>query len=314
MPVRMLLASMALLLVNLVYRPDVILAADSGAHNCLSVTRFLLREEYSLVLHGLEIISFFHEEHQSRIHKHLVRQLYDRAYRIITVSSSTRDVLLDKLPSLEPKTQVVLHGISMPETENPDALAQTVRRSLGISDDAYVILTVARLAPGKGQDHVIRALPQILARHPETAYVIVGSGTCRQELGDLARQLNIQQAVFFVGDVPRERVWAYYHACDIFVMLSRWESLGIVFLEAAACGKPVVTGRQGGVAEAVDDGVTGILVDSDDLKEVSKAILSLIEDQEMSQLMGRNAREHYVRKYSSKSMALKTLSAVLGED
>jgi phosphatidylinositol alpha-1,6-mannosyltransferase len=112
----------------------------------------------------------------------------------------------------------------------------------------------------------------------------------------LARKNGIDGKVIFAGRLPDEKLPEYYAACDVFVMLSRevrtrnggtlGEGFGIVFLEAGACGKPVIGGRTGGISDAVLDGVTGLLVDPDDHYAVAKAIISILKDGDLAHRLG----------------------------
>lgn len=167
-------------------------------------------------------------------------------------------------------------------------------------EDKRVILTVARLVRVKGIDMVIKALPRVLEAVPNAVYLIVGDGPLRAELEQLAEALRVRDKVLFAGavdylsdDLPR-----YYRACDVFVMVSRrlsqgreLERFGMAYLEAGACGKPVVAGRGGGVEEAVEDGVTGLLVDPLDVNEIARAIVRVLEDEELARRLGENGRK-----------------------
>lgn len=180
---------------------------------------------------------------------------------------------------------------------NVDPTPIRVRHAMG---DAPTILTVARLVEKKGIDMVLRALPSILYAVPEVRYLIVGDGPLRPQLQALAKELGVARHVLLVGavehnssDLPR-----YYCACDVYVMPSRSlpghgevESFGISYLEAGACSKPVVAGRSGGVEEAVDDGVTGLLVDPLDIDEIANAIVKVLKDGNLARRLGENGRK-----------------------
>jgi len=159
-----------------------------------------------------------------------------------------------------------------------------------------VILTVARLmAARKGVENVLAALPMVLQEVPEVAYLIVGEGPARGTLEALVQQQGLVNAVVFTGAVSDADLPAYYNACQVFVMPScplprrgEVEGFGIVYLEAGACGKPVVAGRGGGVGEAVQDGVTGLLVDPQDVPQIAGAMVRLLQDPALAAELGRN--------------------------
>ena len=157
-----------------------------------------------------------------------------------------------------------------------------------------VLLTVGRLEERKGHATVLRALPQILQSCPDAIYVVVGTGDGLPDLGldALARKLGISDHVVFAGQAPPERLCAFYRSCDVFVMPNRTlpngdtEGFGLVFLEAAACGKPVIGGRDGGVPDAVVDGQTGILVNGASVDEFADAALRLLTDPDLAARLG----------------------------
>ncbi|MGW4892007.1 glycosyltransferase family 4 protein [Kitasatospora sp. NPDC004240] len=151
------------------------------------------------------------------------------------------------------------------------------------SGTAPVILCVARLVPRKGQDTLIRALPLIRRAVPDAVLVLVGRGPDERRLRALARRYAEPGAVVFAGGREHALTPADYAAADVFAMPCRTrragleaEGLGIVLLEAAACGLPVVAGRSGGAPDAVLDGVNGTVVDGRDPAEVAGAITRIL--------------------------------------
>lgn len=161
-----------------------------------------------------------------------------------------------------------------------------------------VILTVARLVERKGIDMVIRAMPRVLEAVPDAVYLVIGTGPYRGKLERLARESGLEERVIFVGYILDEELSCYYGACDVFVLVSRtladkgeMEGFGIVYLEAGACGKPVIGGRGGGTSEAIEDKVTGLLVDPLDVNEIAKAIVKVLKDEELARKLGENGRK-----------------------
>ncbi|MBM7567588.1 glycosyltransferase family 4 protein [Paenibacillus sacheonensis] len=163
----------------------------------------------------------------------------------------------------------------------------------------YMILSVGRLVTRKGHDRVIQAMPAILKQIPHAVYVIVGDGPDRERLELLARKTGVMDVVLFVGSVSgSEQVNDYYNLADQFIMVSRElesgdaEGFGIVYLEAASAGLPVIAGRSGGASEAVQDGVTGLLVDPESLEEIAGSVVRLASD---AALRNRLVRDGYKR-------------------
>jgi phosphatidylinositol alpha-1,6-mannosyltransferase len=160
-----------------------------------------------------------------------------------------------------------------------------------------VIVCVARLVHRKGQDQLIKALPAILKRYPDAILLIVGQGPIEQMLRNSARQLAVTHKVIFTGRVPHADLADYISLGEVFAMpvRSRFygfevEGLGISYLEASACGLPVVVGKSGGAVDAVIDQVTGLLVDGKNVNEITDAICRLLADPAKAQAMGQAGR------------------------
>lgn len=177
-----------------------------------------------------------------------------------------------------------------------DVDANPVLREYGLRGHK-VILTVARLFPRKGIDTVIRALPHVKEEILDVVYLVVGEGPDRQRLERLVGTLGLGDHVVFAGSVSDAELPAFYAACDVFVMLSRTietdgeiEGFGIVYLEAGACGKPVIGGASGGVQEAIEDGVTGLIVDPQNPSATARAIVRLLRDESLARTLGRHGR------------------------
>lgn len=180
----------------------------------------------------------------------------------------------------------------------PDPAAQEdLRRRYGIGERPTVVC-VSRLVPRKGQDMLIKALPGIRRRVPDTALVIVGNGPYADDLHKLAGQVGVTDHVVFTGAVPGAELPAHYAMADVFAMPCRTrgsgldvEGLGIVFLEASAAGVPVVAGDSGGAPEAVKDGETGRVVDGRSIEELTDAVSSILDDRALAARMGETGRQ-----------------------
>lgn len=185
----------------------------------------------------------------------------------------------------------------------PGAGGAEVRARLGLGDRP-VVVCVSRLVPRKGQDVLVRALPEIQRRVPGAALLIVGGGPSLTSLQSLASSVGVASSVVFTGSVPWEELPAHYDAGDVFAMPCRSrlaglevEGLGIVFLEASATGLPVVAGRSGGSPDAVLDGVTGHLVDGTSTSDVAGQVASLLEDPVRARAMGEAGRAWVEREW-----------------
>jgi phosphatidyl-myo-inositol dimannoside synthase len=138
-----------------------------------------------------------------------------------------------------------------------------------------VIITVSRLAKSeryKGHDRVIGVLPEILLVYPDAIYLIVGEGDDRPRLESLSAALGLTEKVKFVGQVTSEELPDYFRLADVFVMPSTGEGFGIAFLEALACGIPVIGGNQDGSLDALCDSAIGTAIRPEDREELASAI------------------------------------------
>jgi len=209
-------------------------------------------------------------------------------------------------------TTVVAPGVDTDRFRVLDNVARrAARERFGIPVDAELIVGVSRLVPRKGFDTAIAAVARMARARPNLELVIAGAGRDEGRLARLARDRGAP--VRFLGRVSFEDLPLLYGCADVFTMLcrNRWlgleqEGFGIVFLEAAACGVPQVAGASGGAAEAVDDGVTGIVVDDpDDVDEVVKAFEHLLDDDAVRRSMGAAARVRAEAEFSYEVLAEK---------
>ncbi len=184
-----------------------------------------------------------------------------------------------------------------------------------------VLLTVARLVPRKGHQVVIRALPKVLQEIPDLHYLIVGAGAERNNLAKIVRELNLDDAVTFAGDVPHERISEFYNLCDVFIMANRLEpegdveSFGMVFTEANAVGKPVIGGKSGGASEAILEGVTGYLVDPNSTEHVADRLLKLFRRADLRKTMGSAGLSRVMTEFNwaNRGRQLREICAELSE-
>ena len=185
---------------------------------------------------------------------------------------------------------------------SPQNSAQ-LRKELKI-DDKRVIVSVGRLVHRKGQDHLIQAMPEILKRVPDAHILMVGQGPYLSHLKKLVQELNLVDHVSFIGRIQYAQLPQYICAGDIFAMPSRSrffglevEGLGIVYLEASACGLPVIAGSSGGAPDAVLVGVTGMVVDGENNQEIAAGAIKLLQDLPASKAMGLAGREWIIENW-----------------
>lgn len=184
------------------------------------------------------------------------------------------------------------------ERFRPDPAARArLRERYGLGDRP-VVGCVSRLVPRKGQDVLVRALPEIRRRVPDAALLVVGGGPDAARLRRIVAEVGVGEHVVLTGGVPADELPAHHAVPDVFAMPCRTrgagldvEGLGIVYLEASATGVPVVAGRSGGAPETVVDGTTGCVVDGTDVAEVAGRVADLLADPARAAALGRAGRE-----------------------
>ena len=200
---------------------------------------------------------------------------------------------------------------------HPEHDGTTARRLAGIAAGRPVVLSASRLVARKGQDVLLRAWPGVLRRAPEAALLIVGNGPAEPRLRRLASRLGVGGSVHFLPGVSWDQMPRVYAVGDVFALPCRTrlgglepEALGIVFLEAAASGLPVVVGASGGAPETVVDGETGYVVDPRDPGQVAERVAALLGAPRAAERMGAAGRARMVAEWSV-SRAVDTLRQLL---
>jgi phosphatidylinositol alpha-1,6-mannosyltransferase len=206
----------------------------------------------------------------------------------IAVSDYTSGLMTRYHPNC-PRVKTVHLGVDSTYFHPPES-TEKAKAALGLSGKK-VILTIARLVQRKGHEQVIRSIAQ-LKDDLDIIYIIGGKGAFSEELMAIAQRLGTEHCVQFVGFIPEQEKVNYYQACDIYVMPSSSdeqmgdvEGFGLTYLEANACGKPVVGSRQGGCPEAVADGISGLLVDPDKQDELTNTLRRLLQDEALYRRM-----------------------------
>jgi phosphatidylinositol alpha-1,6-mannosyltransferase len=230
-------------------------------------------------------------------------------------SLAQADLLLPMSDATERRLKVLIeaNGNPLPTIEvmrarvdlerfNPSVPTAHVRPWLGLDEDARLVLCFGRLVKRKGVHRLIAIMESLTASHPDVVLVVAGTGPQEARLRRKAARQGGR--VMFTGRVSAEQTPSIYAAADVFALpvADRWfgletEGLGIVLLEAAACGTPCVTGRSGGTVEATVHGATGLVVDATDKRELVTALRRLLDDPEEARRMGRVGRALVAGRY-----------------
>ncbi len=251
-------------------RPDLVITT----HLNFTVAAYWLKRitgiPYCTIAHGIEAWDIKNPSLKKALHN---------ADLILAVSSYTRNRLL-KEQNLDPKKVSILPNTFDPSRFQIRPKPDHLLKKYGLKPEQAVILTVGRLSDVeryKGYDQVLQALPEIRQTIPDVHYIIVGKGDDKTRIEQQIIQLGLQDSVTLAGFIPDEQLCDYYNFCDVFAMPSKREGFGIVYLEALACGKPVLGGNQDGAIDALCHGELGVLVNPDDVHEIAKMLVQILQ-------------------------------------
>jgi glycosyltransferase involved in cell wall biosynthesis len=267
---RTLYFALLLLINSLQKRPDLILCCHVNFTPVASFVKSITGIPYWTFIYGVDVWN---------IKNPLIKKALANSDRVVSIGTYTNSRLLAR-ENVDPQKIDLLPCTFQYNRFNIAKKLKYLLEKYNLNTDQPVILTIARLAGEeryKGYDQVIRSLPEIIQSIPNVHYLIGGKGGDRPRIEKLIKDLNLQDHVTLAGFIPDEELCDYYNLCDVFAMPSKGEGFGIVYLEALACGKPTVGGNQDGAIDALCNGELGVLVDPDDLTEISTVITKILQ-------------------------------------
>ncbi len=288
-----------LLALRLFKKYDLILAMNVGYGGLGGrILKFFSPTRYAVVTYAYEFLKY----PVASLPDCLVRIALRNAEAILTISTFSRDELAGMgLPA--DKIFIFPLGVDINIFQPAPASPELVQ-AFGLAGKK-VILTIARLVERKGVDKLIKALSLVREEVPEAVLLIVGRGPEEEKLRRLVRQYKLEDRVKFAGMVEHHLLPRYYNLCDVFCLPNRSgirrgdvEGFGLVFLEANACGKPVVGGNSGGARDAVEDEKTGFLVDPWREEKIAEALVKLLGDDALRERMGKEGRKRVEKIYN----------------
>ena len=249
-----------------------------------------LKKKYPLskmivVAHGLEVTRL-KEGKELTTFKNVVND----SDLILCVSKYTKNEIIDRVDGIETNhIKFLPNGVDINRFFPVENTSGFLNR-YNIPENSNIILTLARIIRRKGHDTVIKCLPRLIKKFPNIQYVIAGphrkKDTYLDELKLLAKELSVENHIVFVDYIPDSDLNEIYSRSQVYIMVSRTyndigdsEGFGITFLEANACGCPVIGSTEGGIPDAVKNNKNGLLVPADDIKSLTKAIEKFLEDQ-----------------------------------
>lgn len=268
------LSSLLLAVTRLVrrHRATAVCVCDNNVNGWIVLfARYVLGLRALVYCHGDDLLE--HDPRDVRTQ----RRWFRHAHRVVAAGEFAARRLHEHYDVPHDRLLVITNGVDM-ERFRPTPPDPALRARLGL-DGRRVIITATRLISRKGVDRLIEALPEIVASYPDVTLLIVGDGEQRAALEAMANGLPVS----FVGAVPPDETPSYYALAEMMVLPNRAQpgevdGLPLVFLEAQACGLPVIGGAAGGTPEAVRDGETGLLVDGTDPHAIAAAVTRLLDD------------------------------------
>jgi glycosyltransferase involved in cell wall biosynthesis len=223
----------------------------------------------------------------AKLHKNTVK----KANQLITITHQIKKLYQN---TAKP-TQVIPLGVdtntfkptASPNSENPE------------------ILYIGSLYPLKGVQHLIHAFSIVTQQHPNARLRIIGTGPQENSLKNLTNTLQLNKNIIFQGYIPHTKIASYYQKCTIFCFPSQGEPFGKSIIEAMACAKPVIATNTGGAPEIIKNNKTGILTSPAQPKQLAQKILYLLNNPDIMQKLGQNARRTAENKYSWEKIAEK---------
>jgi teichuronic acid biosynthesis glycosyltransferase TuaC len=234
---------------------------------------------YVVTIHGLDVFNgCFQDGIAAAWRRKASLEVYERASRIICISDKIRRILIDGCRT-HFSAEVVYNGTD-PDFFTPGTTPQ----------GPPTLLIVGTLLAGKGQELVLRAMACLSPEYPDLRCQIIGEGADRPLFANLAKQLGMEERVHFLGRRSRAEVARAMRDCTVFVLPSRFEGLGCVYLEAMACGKPAIGCYGQGIEEIIQDGVNGALIPVDGFDQLVEKVRDLLSDADLRARMGDAAR------------------------
>ncbi|HEY9099975.1 MAG TPA: glycosyltransferase family 4 protein [Thiobacillus sp.] len=238
-----------------------------------------------------------------------MRFVLRHADRVIANSAHTRETLL-KMGVETVHIEVIFPGVDV-NVFKPGLDGEKLRARLSLRSDERLVFSVGRLSRRKGFDHAILAIARLRATDIPVHYAIAGIGEDRAYLEELIAEHNLQNSVHMLGAVGEAELPAWMNACDVFAMPNREingdnEGFGMVFIEAAACGKPSLAGQAGGTGSAVLHGQTGLRVNGHDIEAVADGLRQLLTQPDLASQLGFAALQRVKAEFSWERVAEKT--------
>lgn len=281
--------------------PDLIIGSNSSwGLSLFFIISLSISKKFSLITYGKDILL------DPPLY---LKRFYFTHFDKILVISEHMKRLLKKIYKLDDqKVEITNVGVNI-KNLNINTSKNELRKKYGISNDTFVILSVGRHNPRKNFDLVIESIKKIRDTHPDLdlLYILIGKGKDTNRLKSLAKKLNLEEYIKFLGECENKKRNEFYKLSDIFVMASKSmrrniEGFGIVFLEANYHKLPVIGAASGGIRDAIIHNKTGLLVKPNDLYDLYEKIMFLYQNPKRRQEMGEFGRKRVLKRFTWENM------------
>lgn len=260
------------------FRPNVIFCGHLNFSSLCYTVKKIFRTPYTLSLYGIEIISL-----RSQLKKNAV----ENADRIVTISEYSKELIFEKFPHKHKQIFMLPSAVDGEKYNIKPANLKIIERFN--LQNKLVILSLARLSTPefKGQDRVLKALPEVLKTIPNAVYIIAGGGRDERVEKILQQQPELSKNVVFTGLVADSEKADLYNLADVYVLPSKFEGFGIVFIESLACGTAVIASDGYGCRAGLLNGTLGQLVQPDDISAIAQSVILALQNSAPNVLKSR---------------------------
>ncbi|RIU94753.1 glycosyltransferase [Oceanobacillus picturae] len=248
----------------------------------------LYKVPFLVTIHGQDLQ---HTIHKKLNYKKKISRVLNESNKIILVSNKLNNIRKQYLPEIDDDKFIVIYNGVSDNFLNIEYLEKKCRSDIKI-------LSVSNLLRTKGIDLNIYAIAQIVERYPNIIYYIIGEGPEMNSMKQLVKNLNLEKSIIFLGRKSRLDVRKYMLESDIFLLPSWNEAFGVVYIEAMACGLPVIGCKREGIEDIVKDGVDGFLIEPKSINDIVKKTINLIERPDIRYEIGVNARKKVEKRFT----------------
>jgi glycogen(starch) synthase len=278
------------------YRIDVVnVHFPIGDFVYFGVCRRLTRTRLVTSIHGADLFPRGRARDSNGVTLPLLMRASDL---VVAPSSAFLRASVEVFPYVATRGRTIHNGIDMKEFAVPTASGEPAAHN----GADRVVLTIAQLDPRKGLDVLIRAFAPIHEWDSNITLQVAGEGPILPELQALVEELRLGDSVRFLGQLPRDEIARVLQQCEVFVLASRSESFGIAAVEAMASAKPVIVSTADGLAEVVEDGVSGLAVPPDDVDALACALKQVLASKDLQTMLSRNGLRRAHERFSSELM------------